>query len=217
MKIRVMLADDHNVVREGIRAIIKRMAEDVDVYAEAADGQEVLKLAKNNPADIYILDISMPHLNGIEVADRLIRRNKDSKVIILSMYDDKASVEKAFKCGVMGYVTKESASEELVTAIREVFAGRQFVGSKKTTSSRAGYAGKKLSGIDRKLQEALTRKEMEVLQLIVEGLSGKEIADELDISYNTAHVHRNNIMRKLNIHKQTELIHYAVKEKLIRL
>lgn len=212
MDIEVILADDHPIVRDGIKAVIERTGKGIKVIGEASTGEEAVEMARAYPADVYILDISMPILNGIEVADRLMKMDPKSRVIILSMHDSKSFVEKALKTGAKGYLLKENATDEVVHAICEVYKGRVYLSPNISKYIVQGFLGKRRSYKKEEKTVSLTRKEREVLQLIAEGFSNKEIADRLKISLNTTHVHRNNIMQKLNIHKQAGLIRYALKE-----
>jgi DNA-binding NarL/FixJ family response regulator len=215
--IRVMLADDHAVVRNGIRAMVEKKTEDISIDGEAADGKEVLRLSRAHPADVYILDIAMPGLNGLETAERLLRKNRNSRIILLSMYDTHAFVEKALNTGVMGYLLKESAADDILFAIREVHAGRYFLSPKIAKYVVRGFIGGKRVKSDKIPGVRLTPCEREVLQLAAEGNSNKEIAAKLDRAVNTVHVHRNNLMHKLDIHSQTQLVRYAIKEGLSHL
>jgi len=212
MSIRVILADDHAVVRDGIKAIVDRKGKDIIIVGEASNGKEVLKIANNNPADVYVIDIAMPILNGIETTNRLIKMDSRSKVIILSMHDDRSLVEKAFKYGAKGYILKESATEEVIHAIHEVYMDRYYLTPKISKFIVKGFLNTKSYGTPDKDRSNLTKREREILQLIAEGFSNKEIAKQLNISLNTAHIHRNNIMRKLDIHRQADLVRYALKE-----
>jgi DNA-binding NarL/FixJ family response regulator len=214
MAIRVILADDHPVVREGIRAVIEKKGEGIVIIGEAGDGNEALKIAKDSPADVYILDISMPVLNGIETTERIIKRDPDSKVIILSMHDDRTFIERALRLGARGYVLKETATDEIVHAINEVYTGRYFLSSRISTFIVEDYLGRHHADIT---AYELTNRERGILQLIAEGCSNKDIAVKLALSLHTVHVHRNNIMKKLRIHKQADLIRYALKEGLVQL
>lgn len=215
MKIRVILADDHAVVRDGIKAVVEKKAPDIAVVGEAGTGQEVLTLARQHPADVYVLDISMPVLNGLETSERLLKKDKKCRIILLSMHDNQAFVEQALRLGVKSYLLKESASEEIVAAIRETHAGNCFLSPKiskymvqgflyKTSASGAGLV-------------SLTPREREILQLISEGHTNKEIASVLGRSVNTVHVHRNSIMQKLDLHNQAELVRYALREGISQL
>ena len=212
--IKIILADDHALVRQGVRMMLETDKEEFKVIGEVSNGQELLELAKKKPADVYIVDISMPVLNGVEAINRLLRQDPKAKVLILSMYDDRVSVEKALKAGAKGFVVKVSKAEELVEAVREVAAGRFYFGGKISKFLVQGFLGKRAP---KKAGSHLTNKEKEVLQLIAEGYSSKQIAKHFTLSLNTIHVHRNNIMRKLGIHKQAELVRYALKEGIAQL
>ena len=211
MDIEVIIADDHAVVIEGIKGTFNKFGKNIKIIGEASNGREVLEMAKNNPANVYILDISMPILNGIETTVRLMKMDRKSKVIILSMHDDRLSVEKAMKSGAKGYILKENASYEIVEAVNEVYWGKFFLSPKIAKFIVQGYLGRRSNYERHEKFVDLTTKEREVLQLIAEGFSSKEIAVQLKISFNTVHVHRNNIMQKLDIHKQADLIRYALK------
>jgi DNA-binding NarL/FixJ family response regulator len=217
MSIKVILADDHAVVRDGVKAVIERKGKDIKIIGEAASGKDVLVMAKRSPADVYVLDISMPELNGIETTDRLKKLNPENKIIILSMHDGLAYVEKALQAGAEGYILKKGATEEVIHAIREVYKGERYLSPRVAKYVIQGFLENKRDSNPDKPFSRLTRREREVLQLIAEGLSTKEIARNLDISTNTAHVHSNNIMQKINIHNRTELAHYALKEGVIYL
>lgn len=216
MNIKIVIADDHAVVRDGIKALIERKSKDISIIKEVSNGKEVVDFAKKGKADIYIMDISMPLLNGIEATQKLVRTDNDAKVIILSMYDDRMSVEKSLKAGAKGFIVKTSNIEQIIKAIKEVHEGKFYLCPKVSKYIVQGFLSK--SGHKKTRGKAeLTPKEKEVLQLIAEGYSSKEIAKEFELSLNTVHVHRNNIMRKLDIHKQADLIRYAIKEGIAHL
>lgn len=217
MNINIILADDHHLVREGLKSLLQRLSPDIQVVGEASNGKEAFDLAKKGIADLYVFDIGMPILNGIEATAKVVKLNKKNKVIILSMYDDRTFLEKALKSGAKGYILKDSAGDELIYAIRQVSKGGYFISPKLSRYMVNGFvrAGQKTLGSD--ARDPLSAKEKEVLQLIAEGRSDKEIAAQLRIAANTAHVHRTNIMRKLDLHKQTDLVRYALKEGLTQL
>jgi DNA-binding NarL/FixJ family response regulator len=217
MSIEVILADDHAIVRDGIKALVARKGEDITVIGEASNGKEVLELAKSNPADVYVIDAAMPILNGIETIERLKKIDKNCKIIILSMHDDRNFVEKALKYGANGYILKESATDEIIHAIREVYADKFFLSPKISRFIVDGFLGKRYTNEHDKEVVDLTKREKEILQLIAEGFTNKEIAVQLKLSLNTVHVHRNNIMKKLDIHRQADLVRYALKEGLSHL
>lgn len=217
MIIKVLLADDHPVVRDGLRSTIDKMGGDIKIIGEASNGNEVLEIAKKNLVDIYILDISMPILNGIETANRLIKMDPKSKIIILSIHDSRIFVEKALKSGARGYILKESATEEVIQAIREVYIGRFFLSPAISKFVVHGFLDKMHHYKRHEKVIYLTAREQEILQLIAESFTNKEIAIKLNLSLNTVHVHRKNIMQKLDIHKQADLIRYAIKEGISKL
>jgi len=214
MEIKVILADDHSIVRDGIKAVIEKKGENITVIGEASNGNEVLKMARQNPADIYILDISMPQLNGIETTARLCKINSRSSIIILSMHDDRTYVERALRSGARGYILKETATDEIIAGIREVYQGRYYITPKISAYLVEDFLGKEPA--DHSASD-LSSREKGVLQLFAEGYSSKEIAEKLVLSLHTIHVHKNNIMRKLNIHRQADLIKYALKEGIIQM
>ena len=217
MSIRVLLADDHPVVRDGLRSVIDKKAEDIKIIGEASNGSDVLEMAKKNQVDIYVLDISMPILNGIETTDRLMKMNPDSKIIMLSIHDGHIFVEKALKRGARGYILKESATEEVIRAIREVYMGRFFLSPAISKFIVKGFLGKMQGHRRYEKPVNLTQREREILQLIAESFTNKEIARKLNISLYTVQVHRRNIMQKLDIHKHADLIRYAIKEGISKL
>jgi len=218
MSIRVVIADDHPLVRDGLRRVIEGSAIGIEVVAEAADGLEVLKLAETARADIYILDITMPNLNGIDAARELLRRHTAAKVIILSLHDTKAMVEAALAAGALGYLVKDMASQTVIDAIAAVHAGRYYlcpaVAHFVVEASRMGNKGSGRRGV---APVALTAQERKVLQLIAEGRSNKEVAAVLELSINTVHAHRKRVMRKLDLHKQSDLVRYAIKAGIAKL
>jgi DNA-binding NarL/FixJ family response regulator len=208
---------DHPVVRDGLRMTIERSGKDIVVVGEASDGMEVLKMAKAKPADVFILDIMMPNMNGIETTRELAKRVPAAKAIILSLHDTKALVEEALAAGARGYLTKEMATRHVVDAISEVHAGHYYLSpSISHFIVEDVLKGKKYAQKARRAL-ALAGKERKVLQLIAEGHSNKEIAGMLDLSVNTIHAYRNHLAAKLNIHKQTDLVHYAIKAGIAKL
>jgi len=218
MSIRVLIADDHPIVREGLRAAIHNdQASDIEIVAEASNGREVLEIADKKQIDVYILDIMMPLLNGIETASRLSRMNPDSRIIILSVHDSRMFVEKAIKAGAKAYILKESSIEEIVHAIREVYRGKSFLSPAVTQYIIDGFIKKAQQSGKAASIVALTTREKEILQLLAEGFTSKEIATRLSLSLNTVHVHKKNIMQKLDLHKQADLVRFAIKEGISKL
>jgi DNA-binding NarL/FixJ family response regulator len=217
LSIRVLIADDHPIVRDGLRLSLERGGRDVVVVGEAADGVEVLELAKTCRVDVFILDITMPRLNGLDTARELLKRRRTARIIILSLHDSRALVEESMAIGARGYLTKETASRNVTDAVCEVYAGRfylspeiaQIMGERR---ARGGGKGGVMEPVP-----ALTVRERRVLQLIAEGRTAKEIAVDLDRAIDTVRTHRKNLMAKLGIHKQTDLVRYAVKEGISKL
>lgn len=215
MKRKIVLADDHAIVRNGVKAVLEKLGKNMEIVAEISNGKDLVDYAQKHGADVYVVDISMPVLNGIEAVERIVRRNPDAKVVMLSMYDDRVSVEKSLKAGAKGFIVKVSTADEIVDAIEEVAAGPFYLCSKVSKYIVQGFLGK--SSSRKRDVTGLTPKEKEVLQLIAEGYSSKQIAKSFNLSLNTIHVHRNNIMKKLGIHKQAELVRYAIKEGIAQL
>jgi DNA-binding NarL/FixJ family response regulator len=216
--IRVFIADDHPVVRDGLRLSIERSGQPIVVVGEASDGMEVLKAVRTRPANVFILDITMPNLNGVETARELLKRTPAAKVIMLSLHSTKAMVEEALAAGARGYLTKEMATRTVVEAVIEVHAGRYYLcPTIAHFAVEAGFIGRKGSRLRGAVPVGLTGQERKVLQLIAEGHSNKEIAAMLDLSANTIHAHRNSVTAKLNLHKQADLVRYAIKTGIAKL
>jgi len=215
MAIEVMLVDDHEVVRQGVKSIISKEG-DISVVAEAADGYEALKLAKAKSPDVVVMDITLPSLNGLDVSQQILKQSPGTKILVLSMHENRAFVERALSYGVKGYMLKDSVADEIVHGIREVYAGRYFLSAKISSFVIQDFVTrKKKDGMKIRSSSLLTAREREVLQLIAEGLHNKEIADKLKLSLKTVMVHRNNIMQKLDIHNQAQLIRFALKEGIV--
>jgi DNA-binding NarL/FixJ family response regulator len=205
-KSRLLLADDHTILVEGLKALL---APEFDVVATAGDGRAVLEAAKEYQPDIVLLDISMPGLNGIEAARRLKQSSPDAKLIILTMHGDLSFVRAAFEAGACGYVLKQSAATELVTALREVDTGRRYISS--LILERLGTETLTFLRRPAKLSGDLTSRQREVLQLLAEGRVRKEIAEILGVSVKTVEFHKQKITEKLGIHTDAELTAYAIR------
>ncbi len=209
MAIRVLLADDHVVVRQGFRSLLERAG--LEVVGEAGDGQQAIDLAKELHPDAAILDIAMPVLNGIDAA-RAIRKVSDrTKIILLTMYQQENFVLESFRAGVRGYIIKSAATDELLHAIRTVCRGNTYLSPEISDVIVEGY----LAGRDAQ-EPCLADRERQVLQLVAEGKTNKEIADALDISVKTAESHRAHLMEKLQIHDTAGLVRYAIRKGLIQ-
>jgi two-component system response regulator NreC len=215
-RIRVLIADDHALLREGLRALLA-LSEDIEVVGEAADGLEALEKVPELKPDVVIMDIVMPRMNGLE-ATRLIReRHPESRVLILSMYDDHEYVVQIIQAGASGYVLKRVVTEDLVRAIHEVHAGESFLYPPIAAKLIGDYLRVTRGELRESLGEPLTSREREILKLIAEGFTNQEIAGQLGLSRKTVDSHRANAMRKLDLHDVTEVVKYAIRTGLITL
>jgi DNA-binding NarL/FixJ family response regulator len=213
MKITIVLADDHHVVRQGLKAMLSGEP-DFEVIGEAGDGLEAVRVVERVTPRVLVLDLMMPLLSGLEVARQVTQRSK-TRVVILSMHASDAYISEALKNGASGYVLKDSQSSELVQAIREVAAGRGYL-SPPLSQRAVELYGRKLSEAPDPY-DTLTTREREVLHLAAEGYTNPEISERLFISTRTTETHRANLMRKLKLDSQSELIRYAVKRGIISL
>ncbi len=209
MALRTLLADDHSLVRAGLRSLLEEMA-GVEVVGEAADGHEALRLIGELMPDVAFLDISMPGLNGLEVAARVAREHLRTRVIILSMHIDDEYVRRALLTGAAGYLLKNSDRSELEMALRAVARGETWLAPEVSSRVVAAYArGDEPAGSGP--FELLTGRQREVLQFIAEGLSTKEIAHRLNLSVKTIETHRTELMERLDIHGVAGLVRYAIR------
>jgi DNA-binding NarL/FixJ family response regulator len=211
-RIKVLVADDHTIVRQGVVGILKR-TDDLEVVAEAANGDEALAQTLETRPDVVVLDISMPCLNGFEAARRIRKALPETRILVLTMHDDAEYVVKMTRAGVGGYLVKDGAASELIDAIRALKAGRAYFGP------QAAKALAEASEHDRPAPEdpygALTDRERQIFQLIVEGCTNARIADRLYISPKTVDNHRTRLMSKLGLHSAAELLRYAARHGLI--
>jgi DNA-binding NarL/FixJ family response regulator len=205
-KLRLLLADDHTILLEGLKALL---APEFDVVATSADGRAVLEAAERHQPDLILLDISMPGLNGIGAARRLKQSNPGAKLIILTMHSDLSFVSAAFEAGVSGYVLKQSAATELVAALHDVDRGRRYISS--LIRKRLGREMHAFLRQPKKLLGDLTSRQREVLQLLAEGRVRKEIAQILGVSVKTVEFHKQKICEKLGIHTNAALTAYAIR------
>ncbi|HEX6893678.1 MAG TPA: response regulator transcription factor [Bryobacteraceae bacterium] len=213
-KIRILLADDHTVVRRGLRLLLERQPE-FGVVAEASDGKQAVEAAEQSKPDVVVLDIAMPNLNGIEAAQRILSVSPNTSIVVLSMHADEGYVLRALKAGAKGYLLKDSAEGDLIEAIRAVTRGKTFFSSEITKMLAEDYVREiRARGIDDSY-ELLTPREREILQLLAEGKSNKDIAGVLNLSLYTVETHRRNLQDKLNLHSFAELILYAVRKGVI--
>lgn len=209
-RISVLLVDDHNIVREGFRTLLAA-EEDLEVVGEAPTGRDAVAMAKKLRPEVIVMDIAMPHLNGLEATRQIRLANPESRIIILSAHSDDAYVEHAVALGVAGFLLKQTSAHELCVAIREVHKGKTFFSSSITRRLREANGDKPTKGGRQKEKLAsLSVREMEVLQLIAEGKANKQTAQELGISIKTVEKHRQNLMAKLMIHDTAGLTRYAI-------
>jgi DNA-binding NarL/FixJ family response regulator len=211
MAIRILLADDHKIVRQGLRTLLQKEPY-MEVVAEAEDGRASLKLAQQLSPQVVIMDVGMPDLNGIEATRQVLADSPGIKVIALSMHSDRRFVVNMLKAGASGYLLKDSAFEELAAAIRAVMANKTYLSPGVSDVVIKDYISS--PKLDSSAFSVLTAREREVLQLMAEGKSTKQIADRLIVSVKTIETHRQQIMNKLNIHSVAELTKYAIREGL---
>jgi DNA-binding NarL/FixJ family response regulator len=213
-RVTILLADDHGILRDGLRLLLERQA-GYEVLAEAADGREAIRLAEMHKPDVVVMDIAMPNLNGIEAARRILEKTPETGVIILSMHYDESYVARALRAGARGYLLKDSAKADLLGAIEAVVRGRSFFSPRVSQVMQEDYMRALASkGVDDSY-DLLTSREREILQLVAEGKTNKEIANLLNLSVYTVDTHRGNILEKLNLHSVPELILYAVRKRII--
>ncbi len=212
--IRILLADDHNVMRRGLRLLLESQPE-FTVVAEAADGRQALEQAQATDPDVVVLDIAMPNLSGIEAAQQMIAARPGIAVVILSMHSDEGYVLRALKAGAKGYLLKDSAEGDLIDAIKAVRQGKTFFSPEISRMLVEDYVREiRTRGVEDSY-ELLTAREREILQLIAEGKSNKDVAARLNLSLYTVETHRRNLQDKLNLHSLAELILYAVRKRVI--
>jgi two-component system response regulator NreC len=212
--LRVLLADDHSIVRRGMRSLLETDAS-LEVIAEAADGLEALRLCEEHHPDLVILDVAMPKLNGIDVAARVQKLDAPPRAIILSMHADESYVMRSLHAGARAYLLKEATDEDLLPAIRAVAAGKSFFSPAVSALLAEEYVQQLRERGLTDSYELLTDREREVLQLLAEGRSNKEVAALLDLGVSTVETHRANLMQKLNLHSTAEIVLYAMRKRLI--
>jgi DNA-binding NarL/FixJ family response regulator len=215
--LRLLVADDHDVVRRGVRTLLEEQP-GWEVAAEASDGREAVEKAKLVQPDVTILDLSMPELNGLEAA-REILKTVQTKVLILTMYDSDPLIRQTLEAGARGYLLKSDAGRDLVSAVDALRRNKTFFTPKVAQMVLEGYLGRPTKenedDSNRKNGLRLTARQKQILQLLAEGKSSKEVAVALNISVKTAETHRANIMRRLDCHSVTELVRYAIRNHII--
>lgn len=213
-KIRILLADDHGIVRKGLRLQLEQQS-DFEVVGEATDGREAVRLAEELSPEVVIMDVAMPNLNGIQAATQIVKKNANIGVIILSMYSDETYITRSLAAGVKGYLLKDNAEVDLLRAVQAVSRGKRFFSPAIADTMLEDYM-RQLQ--QRGLQDSydlLTEREKEILQLLAEGKSNKDVASALNLSPNTVETHRTRIMQKLDLHNAADIVLYAVRKKII--
>jgi len=212
--LRIMLADDHEVVRRGLRALLEAQP-NWQVCAEAADGRDVVKGASALKPDVIVLDIAMPNLNGLEAARQLLKMDPAARVLILTLHDSEQVIREVLSAGARGFMLKSDAARDVVSAVDAIRQGRTYFTSKVSNLVLRGFLdGRGGAGTDASIRP-LTAREREIVQLLAEGKSTKEVACALGLSVKTAETHRSNIMRKLELHSVSDLVLYAVRNNMV--
>ena len=218
MKLRILLADDHEIVRRGLCALLQKH-EGWEVCGEASDGREAVEMAKRLKPDVVIVDIGMPHLNGLDTTRQLLQHDPNFKVIVLTINDSDQIIREALDAGARGFVLKNDAARDLVSAVEALQSKRMFFTPRVNDLVLAGFLekGHAISRNEPPNLPTLTAREREVTQLLAEGKSSKEVATMLNLSTKTVETHRSNIMRKLNLHSIRDLVVYAIKNNIIQI
>ncbi len=212
--LRILIADDHGIVRTGLRLTLEQLP-DVQVVGEAVDGREAVRLAQELEPDIVVMDIAMPSLNGLDATAQIVRDNEKCAVVILSMHADESYIIRALEAGVKGYLLKDHADDDLGAAIRSVAVGRPFFSPTIAQTLLEDYVRIMRERGSQDSYSLLTEREREVLQLLAEGKSNKEVAGVLGLSPYTVDTHRTNLMQKLGLHNTAEIVLYAVRKSII--
>ncbi len=211
MAYTIFIVDDHDIIREGIKTILRRQP-DYEVIGEAKDGEEALEKIGALKPDILLLDITMPKKTGLEIIEQVLKKSPSTKILIISVHKANAYVLKALQSGVKGYLSKENAADDLPQALRKIVSGQVYL-----DAQASDYLLKKVSGPQEEIaaQGLLTDRETDVLRLVAEGKAAKEIAGLLSLSPRTVENYKNNMIRKLGLHRTSDLIKYAIKNKII--
>lgn len=211
---RIVLADDHTVVRKGLRMLLESY-QDLQVVAEAADGRAAVAMAEEHRPDVVVIDVAMPVLNGIEAARQILSKLPNIAIVFLSMHSDEGYVLKALKAGARAYLLKDSAEHDLINAVKAVTEGKAFFSPAISKMLVEDYMRQMQERQVEDSYDLLTTREREVLQLLAEGKSNKQVAALLNLSLYTVETHRSNIFQKLNLHNSAELILYAIRKGVI--
>jgi DNA-binding NarL/FixJ family response regulator len=213
--IKILIVDDHEFIRQGLRAVIEKQP-GWEVVAEAVTGREAIALTEQYEPDVVIMDVSMPDLNGLEATVEIVRARPNIKVLVLSMHDSEQIIRQVLASGARGYILKSDAGRDLVTAVESLTEGRPFFTPKVSELLLSGYLRQSDGARSESGDESspLTTREREILQLLADGRSNKEIAGDLNISSRTVETHRRNLMSKLNLHSIADVVRYAVKNRM---
>ena len=213
MSAQVLLADDHGIVRKGLRAVLE--AEAIGVIAEASNGREAVKLCEQYRPDVAILDIAMPQLNGIDATAQIRKASPSTQVLILSMHTDESYILRALNSGAKGYVLKDTADDEVLPATRALLQGKSYFSPAIARTLLEDYVRNLRQRGLQDSYDLLTDREKQVLQLLAEGRSNKEVANLLGLSVTTVETHRTNLMQKLDLHSTAEIVLYAVRKRIV--
>jgi len=216
-KIKILIADDHTLVRAGLAAFLLKTSEDFEIVGEAADGVEVIAAARKLKPNVILMDIAMPKLGGLEATLEIKKMNPDIKILILTQYEDPLYVRRCLKAGASGYILKKAVTPDLITAIHAIASGEMYIHSAVASSVVEGYLSKKRGEPTEDLYDSLTDREKEVLKLIAEGFTHKETADILKISARTVVSHQDNICSKLSLHSRFDLVKFAIKHDIVKI
>nr|MBC7244428.1 response regulator transcription factor [Chloroflexota bacterium] len=214
LKIRVLVVDDHTIVRDGICSLLS-LVSDIEVVGEASDGKEAVKKVRQLAPDVVLMDIAMPVINGLEATRRIRKEFPNTKVLVLTQYDDREQIFSMIEAGARGFITKVAASSELAVGIRAVYRGECFLSPSVAKALVEDYQQRAALGARDEPYQQLTDREKEVLRLTAEGYTVREIADILDISPKTAEGYKTSLMAKLDIHRKADLIKYAIRKGLV--
>ncbi|MBI9055240.1 MAG: response regulator transcription factor [Bacteroidales bacterium] len=213
-KIRIVLVDDHQMFRDGVKSVLSD-EENMEVVGEVGNGNDLFELLKSNTPDLIITDISMPEISGIEVTKYVSENYPDIKILILSMHTNEEFITKALSSGANGYLPKDTSMNELLDAINTIYKGDNYFNKNISDTILKSIIDKSKNNQNNSKNEKLTKREKEVVQLVVDGLTNKEIADKLFISIRTVDSHKNNVMQKLNLKSSVELVKYILKNNII--
>jgi two-component system response regulator NreC len=213
-KIRVLIVDDHTILRAGLRMLLNAHS-DIEVVGEASDGNQAVASAQRLAPDVILMDIAMPECNGIEATRQIKRLMPETRVLVLTMHENEEYLFQVLRAGASGYILKEAADTELVTAIRIVYSGRFYLSPSAQSIMVGDYLQRVRAGEERDSYSALTEREREILKLVAEGYTNNQIAERLVISPKTVDTHRTHIMDKLNLHSRAELVKYAIRRGLL--